>query len=305
MVFAMNQHPRPLTLNWSISMTIYPSDKAVPYVYICTHKETNQFYIGYREVNVRLNRPSHLDLPEYKTSSKVVNPEWENYTWTIVAEFFDPSHAYSFEQQLIFDNWENPLLLNGYYRLGVHTQFRNRGPRGKPSPLKGRPSGKKGIPSPLKGRPSPLKGRPSGKKGIPSPLKGRPSPLKGRPSPLKGKPTGPSPLKGRPSGKKGIPNGPQQNPSGLRGPNGRKGKPAWNKGKPSPLKGIPSGRKGIPTGPSPLKGIPTGKQKNPALEVECTHCGLVGRGGGMTRYHFDNCKMKPNYTRSDDLLSGT
>jgi hypothetical protein len=265
-------------------MTTYSSDKAVPYVYICTHKETNQFYIGYREKNVKLNRPSHLDLPEYKTSSTTVRPDWENYTWTIVAEFFDPKHAYTFEQQLICDNWDNPLLLNGYYRLGKIKQFRVSGPRGKPSPLKGKPNGRKGIPtgpSPLKGKPSPLKGKPTGKpawnKGKPSPKKGIPT---GKPSPLKGKPTGkpawnkgkPSPLKGKPNGRKGIPTGPQQNPTGPRGPSGPQqnpsNEPKWNKG--------------ISTGP---RG-PYRKQRT----VECPHCGLVGRGGGMTRHHFDNCK---------------
>jgi hypothetical protein len=234
-------------------MTIYSSDKAVPYVYICTHKETNQFYIGYREKNVKLNRPSHLDLPEYKTSSTTVNPDFHDYTWTIVAEFFDPSHAYTFEQQLIFDNWENPLLLNGYYRLGEQKQFRNIG---------GKPSGRKGIPSPLKGKPSGKKGIPNGKKGIPT---GPQGPRGKQQNPARNKGI-PSPKKGKPSGKKGIP----------------KGKPAWNKG----ISTGPNGRKGIPTGPS-------GKQKNPAPEVECPHCGLVGKGGNMTRYHFDNCKMKP------------
>jgi hypothetical protein len=113
---------------------------------------------------------------------------------------------------------------------------------------------------------------PNGRKGIPSPLKGKPS---GR----KGKPTGPHSaesnqkkserMKGKPTGKKGIPNG--------------------RKGIPSPLKGKPSGRKGIPT---KKKGNPSGKQQNPASEVECPHCGLVGRGGAMKRHHFDNCKFK-------------
>ena len=190
-------------------MTIYTSTKAVPYVYICTHKETNQFYIGYRERNVKLNIPSHLDLPEYKTSSKVVHPDFHDYTWTIVAEFFDPSHAYTFEQQMIFDNWDNPLLLNQRYHLGEHKQFRTGGTT---SPKKGKPSGK--IPW---------------NKGIS---------------------TGQSKRKGIPSGPQG-PRGKQKNPSG-----------------------------------------PRGKQKNPAPEVECPHCGLVGRGGGMTRHHFDNCKFK-------------
>ena len=199
MSFTMRKHLRTLILNGSISMTIYSSDKAVPYVYICTHKDTNQFYIGYREKNVKLNRPSHLDLPEYKTSSTKVRPDWSNYTWTIVAEFFDPSHAHTFEQQLICDNWKNPLLLNGQYRLGKIKQFRNSGP------------------SPLKGKPSPKKGKPSGKKGKPSGKQQNPS-------------SKPSPKKGKPSGRKGIPTGKQQNPSS---------KPSHLKGKPSPKKGIP------------------------------------------------------------------
>ena len=145
-------------------MNIYSSDKAVPYVYVCTHKETNQFYIGYRMANVRLNVPSHLDLPEYKTSSTTVRPDWENYTWTIVAEFFDPSDAYTFEQQMIFDNWENPLLLNEHYNLGEN-QFRTSGPCSDKTKQKMHDA-KIGKVSLLKDRPSPLKGilrGPSGK----------------------------------------------------------------------------------------------------------------------------------------------
>ena len=202
-------------------MTTYSSDKAVPYVYICTHKETNQFYSGYREANVKLNRPSHLDLPEYKTSSTTIRPDFPNYTWTIVAEFFDPSHAYIFEQQLICDNWDNPLLLNGYYRLGEHKQFRSSGPawnKGKPSPLRGRPSPRKGKPSGPQQNPSGRKGMPpwnkgistgpNGKKGIPSGRKGKPSPLRGRPSPLKGVPGKPRSQESKQKMRK--PKGPQK-----------------------------------------------------------------------------------------------
>ena len=266
MSFAMPQTSKDSNTQESISMTIYSSDKAVPYVYICTHKDTNQFYIGYREKNVKLNIPSHIDLPEYKTSSKKVRPDFHDYTWTIVAEFFDPNHAYTFEQQLICDNWENPLLLNGYYNLGKN-QFRTSGP----SPRKGIPRSaetKKKISDALKGKPSSKKGKPSPSKGI---LTGKQRNPSSKPSSKKGKPSG---RKGIPTKKKGKPSGKQRNPSG----------------KPSPLKGRPSPSKGKPSG---KKGIPNGKQKNPAPEVECPHCGLVGRGGGMTRYHFDNCKMKP------------
>ena len=90
-------------------MTIYKSTKACPYVYICTHKETGQFYIGYREVN---KVTSDTDLPIYKTSSKIVKPNFHEYNWFIIAEFFDGNDAYDFEQKLIHDNWNNPKLIN-------------------------------------------------------------------------------------------------------------------------------------------------------------------------------------------------
>jgi hypothetical protein len=168
--------------------------------------------------NVNLNLPSHLDLPEYKTSSTTVRPDWSNYTWTIVAEFFDPSHAYSFEQQLIYDNWDNPLLLNGHYNLG-ESQFRNIGPKSAETRQK----------------------ISDAKKGIPRSAETR-----------------------------------------QKMSDAKKGKPAWNKGKP----GKPNQKKGILTGPR-------GKQQNPAPEIKCPHCGLVGGASGMIRWHFDNCKKNP------------
>jgi len=262
-------------------MTTYSSDKAVPYVYICTHKETNQFYIGYREANVKLNAPSHLDLPKYKTSSKVVNPDWSNYTWTIVAEFFDPSDAYTFEQQLICDNWKNPLLLNGQYRLGELKKFRNNGPTGKPSPKKGIPTGK---PAWNKGLPSPLKGIPNGRKGIPSERQ------KDIPAWNKGISTGPSPLKGRPTGKKGTPNGRKGIPhSAEHIKNCADAKRGKKLGPPSTehKQKISDAKRGVPTGPNKSRGKLQPK-------VICPHCGEVGGNNNMKRYHFDNCKKK-NY----------
>jgi NUMOD3 motif len=98
-----------------------------------------------------------------------------------------------------------------------------------------------------------------------------------------------------------------------------KGKPSWNKGKKMPpctderraklsaaLKGKPSHRKGKPF---PVV-IETNKkrvgEKRPAqslamlgrtwthIEKTCPHCGIIGAGGNMLRYHFDNCKHKGN-----------
>lgn len=112
----------PTTLNnptkgYMSSNTIYTSTRALPYVYVCTHKTTGQFYIGYRELNVSMNRPSSIDLPRYKTSSKFVKPHFDQFEWKVIAEFFEPADAFEFEQRLIFENWDNPLLINEQYRL--------------------------------------------------------------------------------------------------------------------------------------------------------------------------------------------
>jgi hypothetical protein len=88
--------------------------KACPYVYQCTHLETGKFYIGYREVNTK---SSYIDLPNYRTSSKEVKENFDNYEWKIIAEFISGDDAYDFEQNLIAENWNNPLLLNKQYRL--------------------------------------------------------------------------------------------------------------------------------------------------------------------------------------------
>jgi hypothetical protein len=90
-------------------MNIYASTIVRPYVYICTHKITKHFYIGYRAKN---KLPSSTDLPIYKTSSRIVNPLFEEYDYCVVAEFITSDDAYDFEQQLIYENWDNLLLLN-------------------------------------------------------------------------------------------------------------------------------------------------------------------------------------------------
>ncbi len=90
-------------------MSIYSSTKVRPYVYYCVHNITGHYYFGYRENNIKVNLPSNLDFPLYRTSSIVVKHDFENYSWHIVAEFEFGKDAYDFEQQLIYENWENPL----------------------------------------------------------------------------------------------------------------------------------------------------------------------------------------------------
>jgi len=104
------------------SKTIYTSEKALPYVYRLDNPITGEFYIGYRESN---KLPSHLDLPKYKTSSKIVKPRFEEFTITILAEFFSGLDALYHEQLSIFEVWGNPLLLNRCCRHASNGIFKN------------------------------------------------------------------------------------------------------------------------------------------------------------------------------------
>lgn len=106
-------------------MNIYPSTKVRPYVYFGFSPITEEFYIGYREANTK---PSHIDLFEYKTSSKTVRLIFDRMIWTILAEFENGDDAFDFEQNLIAEHWENPLLLNEQYRLpSGNIRFRTTG----------------------------------------------------------------------------------------------------------------------------------------------------------------------------------
>jgi hypothetical protein len=90
---------------------IYTSEKVLPYVYKAVHKETNEFYIGYRG-GKGLKIPSHLDILKYRSSSKLVKPRAHEFNWIILAEFFNAIDAFEFEQSLIEENWNNPKILN-------------------------------------------------------------------------------------------------------------------------------------------------------------------------------------------------
>jgi hypothetical protein len=92
-------------------MNIYTSTRVLPYVYRLDHKETGQFYIGYRCAN---KVPSSSDLGfEYFTSSKVVkNIGFNNFNYCIIAEFLSKEDAREFEIKLISEHWINPLKLN-------------------------------------------------------------------------------------------------------------------------------------------------------------------------------------------------
>jgi len=97
-------------------MNNYQSYKTLPYVYKLTHKTTGQFYFGYRSAN---KVPSSEDVGTiYFSSSKRIRPIFNEFNFEVLAEFFDYTSAYIFEQQLIFEHWNDPLKLNGKYHLG-------------------------------------------------------------------------------------------------------------------------------------------------------------------------------------------
>lgn len=93
-----------------MSIYVISSDRAFPYVYKGTHPLTGEFYIGSRTANNL--QCSHLDLRAYKTSSTYVRPRFDEFEWIILAEFFTANAAYDFEQELIYNTWEDPLSLN-------------------------------------------------------------------------------------------------------------------------------------------------------------------------------------------------
>ena len=94
-----------------------------PYVYRLDNPLTGEFYIGYRSANVE---PSNIDFPKYRTSAPEVEKRFDEFQWYIIAEFFDSDSAYDFEQLLIHENWDNPLMLNGCCHFGKRRfKFKN------------------------------------------------------------------------------------------------------------------------------------------------------------------------------------
>ena len=152
---------------------------------------------------------------------------------------------------------------------------------------------KKKMSDAKKGKPSPLKGIPNGKTASTETKKKRSDAGKGRIFSTETRQRISDARKGKPSPNKGKPGNPHSDETIQKMSDAKKGKPNGRKGKPhsdASKKKMSDAKKGKPNG---KKGKTSGKQQNPAPEVECPHCGLVGRGGGMARHHFDNCKMKP------------
>lgn len=100
-----------------------------PYVYKLIHKDTKQFYIGYREANIL---PAKEDLGfKYKSSSKEVDKlGFNNFDIEIIKEFDDSdrksagNEAYIFENKLIKSHMEESLCLNKFYNSETSRKFK-------------------------------------------------------------------------------------------------------------------------------------------------------------------------------------
>jgi hypothetical protein len=96
------------------------------YVYRLTHKITKEYYIGYRYANIKLKLHPEDDLGKiYFTSSTYISEEnFNDYISEIIHKTSDPDQAYDYENKLIAENWDDPLLLNRNYTTGLNGRFK-------------------------------------------------------------------------------------------------------------------------------------------------------------------------------------
>lgn len=275
-------------------MTIYHSTKPAPYVYVCTHKETKCFYIGYRERNVKRNIVSQLDFPNYRTSNKKIKHSLNEYDWEIVAEFMSGDDAYDFEQQLIYENWDNPLLIN---KQCFYKKRRFKSVSG----LKHSEKAKQLISMKNKGRitsdetkkklSKSLTGKimsEEQKQAISIRNKGKPG-LAGEKNPMYGK-------RGKLNPMYGIPMTDEVKQKISEANKGKqKGRPAHNKGKPQSAETkekIRIAMTGRIISEHTRNLISSARRGVPSKIVICPHCNLSGGISNMKRWHFDNCRFK-------------
>ena len=90
-------------------MSIYNSQKGIPYVYKCTEKTTGRFYIGYRYKYY--NKPEDDLGKKYFTSNEYVKENFGGFDYEIVATFDNKKDALKFEGQLIRET-QSDLQIN-------------------------------------------------------------------------------------------------------------------------------------------------------------------------------------------------
>ena len=98
---------------------IFNDNIARPYVYLITFNDTKEYYFGYRERN-RVAAKFDIGVVYFTSSRKIQLRGFENTTVEIINEFEGDNagdSAWYSEQGLIWQNWGDPLMLNGNVRL--------------------------------------------------------------------------------------------------------------------------------------------------------------------------------------------
>jgi hypothetical protein len=232
-----------------------------PYVYKLVNKTTNEYYIGYRKNN---KYPAEIDLGTYYFSSStyINKTNFDQYQSYILEKFDDSNCAYTFEQRLIFENWNDPLLINkscfhgkkmfvnlpGYTMSENFKKNRSIQTKGKNNPM----YGKTGELSPHYGKKRPQHSKKMA--GLNNPMYG-----KSQPEYIK-----------------------------IKHSERMKGSVPHNQGK---TYEETYGAKKADILKERLRQINLGK-KVPVVLVECPHCKKVGNKIPMARWHFENCKFK-------------
>lgn len=92
------------------------------YVYKIRNKSTNQYYFGFRKAHIKANRTPEEDFLIYYYSSSIlvqsmiVEQGIDQFECNIVYQDIDAEKAFWYEQDLIKEYWDDPLLLNKQYR---------------------------------------------------------------------------------------------------------------------------------------------------------------------------------------------
>ena len=92
------------------------------YVYKIRHISTGKYYIGFRKANIKANRTPEQDFLIYYYTSSVILQSMINefgidqFECAIIYKDTDTEEGFWHEQDLIKENWGDPLLLNKQYR---------------------------------------------------------------------------------------------------------------------------------------------------------------------------------------------
>lgn len=90
-----------------------------PYVYRATCKITSRFYIGMRSANT-VTATEDIGVI-YFTSCSTIKADPYSYTYEVIAEFDTIEEAFTYENTVIKNEWNNDLILNKHYQNNMST----------------------------------------------------------------------------------------------------------------------------------------------------------------------------------------